>query len=470
MLAYWDSILYARALLEFTVVAHQPQPPGYLFYVLAGRLARALGAADANMAYVWVSMVAAGGAVAAIYLVATLLYGRAAGLAAALLALTAVAPWAYAGVAYPYTTLALGSVALGGVAWGLRERRVPPWVAGLALGLAGGFRQDLLLFLGPLMLASLGRRPPGHYLAAGVGLAVGCLAWFVPSALLSGGFAAYLGALTRQTELVERDTSVIADGLAGLTWNLDHLRLFLIEQTLMWAAVPLALYVVVRLRDGWLWRDPRDRHLLIWTLPAALFYVFIHLGDVGYVFSIAPPLLIGAGAGVAMAARWAVAWPRWRGWRLPLPLGAALTPALAVWALLAAGPALYNDYHVFHTGRPNSLLWTTCRDDALQHSVARVRERYPPDETLIVAAGYYQHARHYLPEYRAWLADPGAEAVFRRPTPPGVRYVVAFGYRMATRGQPTEERVIVSCDNTLSVFRVEPGQVVNYRPDELWIE
>jgi hypothetical protein len=296
------------------------------------------------------------------------------------------------------------------------------------------------------------------------------LAWFVPSALLSGGLAAYLGALTRQTELVEHDTSIIADGLAGLLWNLDHLRLFLIEQTLMWAAIPLALYVVARLRHGWLWRDPRDRHLLIWTLPAALFYAFIHLGDVGYVFSIAPPLFIGAGAGVAMAARWAAAWPRWRDWRLPLPFGAALTPALVVWALLAAGPALYNDYHVFHTGKPYSRLWTKCRDGALKHSVARVRERYRPDETLLVAAGYYQHARHYLPEYRAWLADPGAEAVFRRAAPPDVRYVVAFGYRMATRGQPNEERAIVSCDNTLSIFRVEPGQIVNYRPDELWIE
>lgn len=472
MLAYWDSILYARALTEFTVVAHQPQPPGYLFYVLAARLARWLAGGDANAAYVAVSMVAAAGLVAALFLVATTLYGRPAGLATALLALTAVAPWAYAGVAYPYTVLGLGSAVLGGLAWGLRQRRIAPWAAGLALGLASGFRQDLLLFLGPLLLVSLGRRPARDYLAAGVALAAGGLAWFLPSAWLSGGIPAYLGALTRQTALVERDTSFVADGLAGVTRNLDLVRLFLVEQTLGWATVPLLLYAIARLRGGRLWRDPRDRHLLLWTAPGLLFYSLIHLGDVGYVFSIAPPLLIGAGAGVALAARWVAHRPGWNRWGLPLPGGSSITPALVVWALLAAGPAMAHDYHMFHTGRQYSVLWTKCRDGALRRSIAVVRGRLRPEETLLVAAGYYQHARHYLPEYQAWLADPGAEPVFRRTVPPGIRFVVAFGYRMGV-GQPQrphEERVIVSCDNTLSIFRVEPGQVITYQPDWVAIE
>jgi hypothetical protein len=465
VLAYWDSILYARALDAFTIVLHQPQPPGYFFYVQAARLARWLTGADANGAYVWVSL-------AAVYLVATALYGRAAGLAAALLTLTAVAPWAYSGVAYPYTVLALGSTLLGGLAWGLRRRRVAPWAAGLALGLASGFRQDLLIFLGPLLLGSLGPRPPRHYLAAGAGLAVGGLAWFLPSALLSGGIPAYLDALGRQSALVERDTSVMADGLAGLLWNLHHLRLFLIEQTLMWATVPLAIFLLTRPWRGRLWRDARDRHLLLWATPAALFYSLIHLGDVGYVFSLVPPLLIAAGAGAVWAAAWAAR--RWRGvgWCPRWAAGFALTPGLVVWTLLAAGPALYNDYYVFHTGQPYSHLWTRCRDGSLVHGIKAVRERVPPEETLLVAAGFYQHALHYLPEYPAWLADPGNEPVFRRPVPPNVRHVVAFGYRMgAGRPQaPNEERVIVSCDNTLSFFRVRPGQIVAYRPDELWIE
>jgi hypothetical protein len=240
----------------------------------------------------------------------------------------------------------------------------------------------------------------------------------------------------------------------------------------MWAVLPLLLFALLRLKGGCLWRDPRDRHLLLWALPGLLFYSLVHLGDVGYVFSIAPPLLIAAGAGAVAAARWVADRPPWRGWAMRLPLGFTLTPALIVWTLLAAGPALYNDYYVFHTGRPYSLLWTKCRDGSLKHSVQMVRERYRPDDTLLVAAGYYQHARHYLPEYRTWLADPGPNPVFRRPVPPNARHVVAFGYRMGVgRPQtPNEQRLIVSCDNTLSVFQVQPGQTINYRPDELWID
>ena len=470
VLAFWDSILYARALQEFTIVAHQPQPPGYFFYVMAGRLARALGAPDANMAYVFVSLAATALLVPVIYLVGVWLYSRAVGLGAALLAATAVAPWAYSGIAYPYTVLALGSAVLGGLCWHLRHERLPPWLAGLLFGLLAGFRQDLLLFLGPLFLDCLGRPHWRRYLTATLGGLAGCLAWFIPTVLASGGFAAFIGALTRQTALVERDTSVTSDGLQGLLWNLHHLRVFLVEQTLMWATVPLFIYVLYALRPNWLARDPAARHLLVWSLPALLFYTFIHLGDVGYVFSLAPPLFIAAGAGAVVLSGWAARLPRLRHWRLALPLGVTLTPALLAWSLATAGPALYNDYYVHHTGHQYSLLWMRCRDGTLAHGIKLIRERYRPEETVLMAAGYYQHARHYLPEYQAWLYEPLIGDEFRRPVPPGVRHVVAFGYRMKTYEQPNEERIIVSCDSYVSIFHVQPGQTVVYRPDELWIE
>ena len=58
MLYAWDSVLHAHALDDFDVVAHQPQPPGYLFDVLAARAVRALTASPANDAYVAVSALA----------------------------------------------------------------------------------------------------------------------------------------------------------------------------------------------------------------------------------------------------------------------------------------------------------------------------------------------------------------------------------------------------------------------------
>jgi hypothetical protein len=380
-----------------------------------------------------------------------------------------VAPWAYSGVAYPYTVLMLGSAALGGLCWLLAERRVAPLTAGLLFGLVAGFRQDLLLFLGPLFLVSLGWHSARRLLLAGIGLGLGGLAWLIPTVLASGGLDGFLAVLLRQVALVEQDSSVGAGGLEHLWWNTSHLLLFLVWQTLRWASVPILIYAASLLPGLRFWRDARARHLLIWLLPATLFYALVHIGDVGYVFSLAPPLFIAAGAGAMTLARWVAAVPAWRDrrWRLPF---AVLTPAWLAWTLVTAGPALANDHHVFHTGRQYSALWMHCRDAMLAQSVLVVRERFAPGETLIVGAGFYQHARHYLPEYPAWLAEPGPDGVFRRAVPPETRWVVAYGYRMATRGGPSEGRLAVGCDTTLSVFRVEPGRVVAYRPDELWIE
>ena len=55
MLYNWDAVQFALALREFDVAKHQPHPPGYLLYVLLGRLLNAwLG--DPTFAYVGLAM------------------------------------------------------------------------------------------------------------------------------------------------------------------------------------------------------------------------------------------------------------------------------------------------------------------------------------------------------------------------------------------------------------------------------
>src|SRR5207248_9444275 len=115
ILYHWDSVLYARALVDFDVSESQPHPPGYLFYVGAARLAQ-LVFGDANASLVAVSLLGGALAVLLTYLVGRQLYGRGAAVAAALLLAAAPPFWLYSGVAYPYTVLACGSLALAGLA------------------------------------------------------------------------------------------------------------------------------------------------------------------------------------------------------------------------------------------------------------------------------------------------------------------------------------------------------------------
>ena len=61
--------------------------------------------------------------------------------------------WHYSEIAYPYTVLGLGSIAVASAclwARGHGQRRAP--IASAALGIAAGFRQDLLVLMLPIWI------------------------------------------------------------------------------------------------------------------------------------------------------------------------------------------------------------------------------------------------------------------------------------------------------------------------------
>src|SRR2546423_2383789 len=95
-----DSVLYARGMERFDPFDQQPQPPGYLWYVLVLR-AIALATGDPNRAMTIVSAVAGAATVALVYLLAARLHGERTAKVSALFVLTAVTFWAYGGGAYP---------------------------------------------------------------------------------------------------------------------------------------------------------------------------------------------------------------------------------------------------------------------------------------------------------------------------------------------------------------------------------
>ncbi|MCC6626541.1 MAG: glycosyltransferase family 39 protein [Chloroflexi bacterium] len=454
MLYAWDSVLYAQALDHFDVGQHRPQPPGYLFYVLAARLVRDLTGLPPNDAYVVVSHVAAAATVGVLYLAGCDLFDRPVGLVAALLAATSVAFSIYSAVAYPYTVLALGSTLLGWLCWRVADGRAPAWLAGLTLGLLSGFRQDLLLFLGPLALVSVGVRAPRRLLAAALAGAVGVLAWFVPSSILSGGVPAYLTALTAQSQRIERDTSVTSHGLAGLIANVRSVARYSLN-TLSLAALPAGLYAAVALLTPAGRRDRRAWHLALWAGPAALFYSVIHIGDIGYVFSLMPAAWLAAAAGLALAARWLAT--------LLAGPDARRAPALAL-ALLAALPIAVNIGWLAFSAQPLSAAWLRCRDRQWAEAVTHVRATYTPATTVLLTSGHYQQVRYELPEYPVWFQDPLKEPVMRRDVPPGTTAVVIVDWLLETAPHARRRLTALPCGHALAAFAVAPGDTIVVRP------
>src|SRR5262247_3191429 len=101
MLYNWDAVQFALALREFDVAKHQPHPPGYLLYVLLGRLLNAWFG-DPTFAYVGLAMLFSAGTTFVVFWLGKRLYDRAVATAAALLLAVSPLFWFYGSVGLTY--------------------------------------------------------------------------------------------------------------------------------------------------------------------------------------------------------------------------------------------------------------------------------------------------------------------------------------------------------------------------------
>jgi hypothetical protein len=375
----WDSVLYARALEQgfhvgVDLADQRPHPPGYVFYVGIAAAFRLI-TRDSNAALVIVSVLASALTAAAVYLLCRRYTDRALSIVIALGAATAPLVWTYGDVAMPYALLGLLSVVLAAA---LRAGRSRAWpaalVASAGLGLAAGFRQDVLLLLGPLWLWMLATRSWRERALCVAAVSIAALAWFGPSASFSGGPAAYVASLAGQAARVsEISPAAGSDALLrntlltvyALWWGLLGFAVLLI------AAMIAAIMARRRLTDD-------AAFFALWLVPAALVYVTIHIGDPGYLMSVLPGLYVACAALIA-------------------PVAAQSRRAVLAFAavLVAVNVA------VFVVGGPSFSAAAIARHDrALVQRVDFVRGAFRPAVTVILAQSEYLTARYYLPEYR----------------------------------------------------------------------
>jgi hypothetical protein len=450
----WDSVLYARALedgFHVDVTASQrPHPPGYLLYVGVAGVAR-LFTNESNGALVLVSMIASALAAAALFLFARRF---ASDHAAALVSLGfALSPlvWQYSEVAYPYTLLGLLSILLAACFAGARGRSgMTTLVASAAFGVTAGFRQDLLLLLGPLWLWTMWHMPWRGRAAAAAMVLLGCLAWLVPTAELSGGLSAYLGAVMYQTDFVRATHSVQAQGLPALGTNLEATASAIAWGLGLFTVPVVALclargYRAVRARAIVL--SQREAMLIAWIVPGLLLYIGLHIGDPGYVLSIIPGLYVLA----AVAIDRVPALPR-RAHHLAFAAG-VLVSALVF--LTSPGPV--------------SAATIARHDSELVSRVRYVRENYDDDDTLLIAREDFLLVRYYLPEYRTWFhgRDP-YRSNFRRKRAPHVTAIVVFTPGLKATSNDAL-RVRCAKDVELVYLSIEPGAIVELHDDSYTI-
>ncbi|MEA2660528.1 MAG: hypothetical protein QOH08_100 [Chloroflexota bacterium] len=399
----WDSVLYARALeqgfhVDDVLPGMRPHPPGYVFYVASAGLAKLFGL-DSDHALVAVSVIASGLAAALCYLLCRRFAGRALSLALAIAFAANPLVWLHGEVAMPYILLAPISA---GFALLFRDARAAGTrraaLVSFAFGAVGGFRQDMLLFLFPLWLWMLWPAHARTRVRAALAFAAGCALWLVPSALLSDGLVAYVTRSLRQVV-----------GVSGVSANAERsipINAVLVGDSLLWAGLLLSVALLVlglsralaAARGQRLGDDGEATFFALWLLPALLFYLFVHIGEWGFVLSLVP--------GLYALVAWLLA-------RLAVPGQRGVAAIVLANAALGAWLFVAGDHPVF------SRASLVAHDRLTDEKTAWIRDHAPRD-SIVLAAAEVLVAGYYLPDrvlkYSNAAASTTYDIAIDRPT------------------------------------------------------
>ncbi|MBI5671246.1 MAG: glycosyltransferase family 39 protein [Chloroflexi bacterium] len=394
-LYHWDSVNMAFGILHFNVLDGAPQFPGYIVYIAVVQFVNAI-LGDPQRTMVFISILASGLSVAALFYLGRYLFNPVTGFIAALFLMTSPLFWFYGEIALPHT-LDLFTVVLS--AWLLYRIMIGQtrwlWWTVVFLALVGGFRQQTLMFFAPLILFTCWRLGIGRIVLALILGAAVTLAWFIPLMAYSNGLQTYLAGSAAFSAAFFNTTSLLAGaGMFGLRRNLIKLVPYTLYAGAL-ALLPLLVWLPwLRRPKAWL-TNRKFWFLVLWIAPPLAFYIVIHMGQQGLVFVFLPALLLAAAEGLY---RLLCARPEW------------LWSATAAAALVGAGIFILMPTYPLGESGPKLLTYSTIRDnDRLLHDqITTVRANFAPEATLLLAADW-RHVQYYLPEYRFARFDVGAK-------------------------------------------------------------
>jgi len=444
----WDSVNFAYAIREFNIAKEQPQPPGYIIYVW---LIQAVDAVvrDAQTTMVSLSILASALAAVALFYLGRALFDRRIGILAALFLATSPLFWFYGEIALPHTLDML--LLIVSVWWFYETQRgdyhyLYPAVAVVAI--AGGVRQQTLVFLAPLILFSLLRVGWRRFIVAGLIGGVICATWFVPLIALSGGLKNYLNTMNAFADRFQATTSLLQGaGWFGIQRNVIKLTLY----TLYGWGLPILTalgFAFVKIRRP-KWSKPGQETLFSvwWAAPAVLFYIFIHMGQQGLVFVYLPVLLLISAVGLVRLLGSHLRW-------LNVATAALLAMNASIFCLapeFPLGP---------HTQRLLTRATLTNSDHYFGDRFDVIRENFPPASTIILA-GNWHHVEYYLPQYKRLAFNVGSkwEVDAGTATNTNLLLLAATPSELGLQLDANNQASVVIFDNVLLAFNQPSVQV-----------
>ena len=214
-----DNVNLALSLEKFDPRIHQPQPPGYPFFVLLGRVVN-LFVRNAARTFVVISLLVNALCLPVAYALGKRMFSQWAGAAAAILLLVNPVFWhsSLDGPLRPH--LALFSLLTAYCCWRCwnGEKQFAMWGA-VALGIGSGFRPDLVAFLFPLWLISswVGTKSVRAVVQSAAVLAGIGAVWVGALVFAMGGVQTFLKVMLDYTVDQSRPESIVF-GSSILAW------------------------------------------------------------------------------------------------------------------------------------------------------------------------------------------------------------------------------------------------------------
>lgn len=412
--ANWDNAQFVLGSINYSVVSHQPHPPGYVLYIGLGSLLNQV-TGDAVLSFALISAVSVALATVLFALLARTM-GLSRGTQVLVIGGFALSPmlWYYGTVGLTYAPEVALATLVGICAWQTMRTHHPGWLlaGALVLALAGGFRQTGLVLLLPLWLLSAWFvRPRWAVFPALAVLGGVVLAWFIPLLILAGGPEAYFQASRELAEIISSGSNALLQGPRA--FGINVLMVLLAGIAALGGGLIVLLAGLATGRRPRLATAPvrvladlRGVFLATWLVPALTVYTFGHIGQPGYMMLVLPPLFLAAGWAIDGAVR-----------RLdrPAPIIAAGLAGIALFnlAMTTARPWLLDavDSAPMVAAVRDDIIWQapqfgmfdTTRD---WQTIVEIASQYGPGELLVLTGtdvlSNFRHASYYLPDQYVW--------------------------------------------------------------------
>ena len=296
----WDSVNYALGFEKYDIIHHQPHPPGYIFFVGLGKALNNLFN-DSNTTIIFITLVFSILTVVLIYFLVKQMFSREISIIVSSILIFNPLFWFYSEIGTIYVSEAFFASLIAYLSYQvLKGNENYFYLATLALGLSGGFRQDLVILMFPLWLFCLfySKRNLNRILKGFIVLIPSILIWFIPSILFAGGYVQYSQASNFLFEMcIPRSSIIYGSGMFNRLSNLGAFFSWIILVLSFFGLFILLWFVkinhprnIMNLKKAI--KTNNGTFLILWIIPSSLFYLLVHLPKPGYMLSYLPAISI----------------------------------------------------------------------------------------------------------------------------------------------------------------------------------